>query len=1251
MNKLSSETLEPRHADHMASLGIFSNLAQLRSLDLSQNEISALDSQLFSSMTSLQYLNVSRNRLVKIDSALWSEIAYLDKLDMSYNSLSIIDRNMCHHLSRLQDLNLSFNTIKDIESRALQCKQLKQLDLSDNLISILPKDAFHSQCQINWLDFRRNKLQHLPDMLKCSGLRSISLIGNRIDVLQENDLENFEKLEYFDLSENLVNRLPNKYFHGAINLREINLRRNVLTSLPVNIFKDLKHLQKIDASRNQISELDGQILDPASNLRYLDLSHNNLTFLSSAGIDMKEVQVLDLQHNQINDLSNFFIRDLPSLSELYLSHNQITSLQSKSFESSKALILLDLSSNVIESIPSFTFRALPNLQVLDLGRNQIRRLDKNTFYQLIALEKLSLEENAIQFMDTEAFYGPTFVRTLNLSRNSIQRMEDVGLQQFLSLEILDLSNNQIRQVDSKSFRRLNRLVRLQLDNNQLCSVDEGSFRNQRQLQWLSLRDNQLQTINEPALQQSQLLYLDVGNNPLDCDCNLLWIWQLNQMRSNKSLDRISNSYLSKQGLFINNEHSGLEDVICNDPPELKGVLMQSLRPSRFVCDSTSAQQKNDKCAEPDAQTEAPKVDTNIAVKQDDFQDLTSQHTELPISIPSVSNDFIAGDTPTIYAGIRQSSNNGGDAAKEKLGVIELSSKPVVAINSLPNLKFGLNMLTSALAIGSIVNSVINQKNHDKSEDRVDGNNLKNNRLNSTVNKPSRGPDHSKIPWLFPTTKKHSPVTRRTTTVRSRFSTTRKPIIPPVIKNVTLTTTTTPTPSVVYSSIYEREDNDRIFIPISFHKEDRFSPIFNPSRPLPAEYESILLENNRAPPMRTMSPNQFIPVSEYHNYLTTSPSTTTVMSYSRDPIAVVTKEEQTIQVNCSIHCESHLQQFTTLFPFTNSPVQAAFLPITEPSPLFFTLENGDRELSTVSYKPSKESVYFNPNIKTYLPPPLATGTSLSVKPNLAADAKPELDLNVAVDLAAHLEDESKPKLESDSTPFSPNMENTAKPDLEVDARPDLGDGLKPNVEDDYDLFIRVSINDNISKSQTTEATKNNDNEDDQYDYDQLSSGVSMDDLFSIMRGRTADIDNDAAKGYNYHNKPTDTLYSVPKELAHSNKTTEQSPRFTGDLTWLLNGAKPAMNSTTGRMIENHIASTTTHLTKEIMEMHETNAKERPFGASTDVTKNRTGDVMVAVQENNGKDRATPSFACSLESPWRIIILSFAFVSLAFTGRSL
>lgn len=156
--------------------------------------------------------------------------------------------------------------------------QVQTLDLSNNNILELAKDAFRSAGLINL---------HKLIMRSCS-----------IEQVDKDAFRGLKVLIELDLSDNNIHTLHPATFHDPFRLRKIYLNRNKVQRLQNGLFSDLSFLQSVEFSGCLIAEIEPK-------------AFHNLTKLSS----------LDLNDNQLNNVKSEVLFSIPNLLNLGIANN------------------------------------------------------------------------------------------------------------------------------------------------------------------------------------------------------------------------------------------------------------------------------------------------------------------------------------------------------------------------------------------------------------------------------------------------------------------------------------------------------------------------------------------------------------------------------------------------------------------------------------------------------------------------------------------------------------------------------------------------------------------------------------------------------------------------------------------------------------------------------------------------------------------------------------------------------------------
>ena len=233
------------------------------------------------------------------------------------------------------------------------------------------------------------------------------------------------------------------------------------------------NLQKLDLSYNVISEVDNEAFKYLHNLQVLILRKNSLTIFSDWSTPLFNLRILDISQNLVVQLSETILFN--NLEDLNLSDNMIVNISDAAF-TIPSLSSLDVSYNKLTEFPS-----VPNLRELIMSGNMIKSLDQNSLTGLPSLQVLLLNNSPL-----------------------LHSIEPLSFLDCHNLSYLSLSSN----------RKLSPLPRDIFQTTPVLSVLDIS-----NVLWTSLSPEQV-----PASAKKIIM----SGVPLNCDCSLLWLWELKE---------------------------------------------------------------------------------------------------------------------------------------------------------------------------------------------------------------------------------------------------------------------------------------------------------------------------------------------------------------------------------------------------------------------------------------------------------------------------------------------------------------------------------------------------------------------------------------------------------------------------------------------------------------------------------------------------------------------------------------------------
>ncbi|CAL1612562.1 unnamed protein product [Knipowitschia caucasica] len=324
----------------------------------------------------------------------------------------------------------------------------------------------------------RKRMPTIPDGIPTE-TRVLDLSKNKLTMINPDDFLNFPGLEELDLSGNIISYVEPGAFNALFNMHSLSLKSNRIKLIPLGVFSALNNLTRLDISDNKIVILLDYMFQDLHNLRFLEVGDNDLVYISHRAFSgLLSLEILTLERCNLTVVPTEALSHLHNLVSLHLRYLSISTLHPYSFKKLFRLRKLEIDNwPSLDSIPPNTLHGL-NLTAL-------------------------------------------FVTNTNLSS-----FPDQALKHLPFLTHLNLSHNRIRHIKGGMLSELVRLRELHLVGAQLTAIEPYAFQGLRQLKVLNVSHNRLDTLEKDVFQSPETLeVLLIDNNPLVCDCRLMWILQ------------------------------------------------------------------------------------------------------------------------------------------------------------------------------------------------------------------------------------------------------------------------------------------------------------------------------------------------------------------------------------------------------------------------------------------------------------------------------------------------------------------------------------------------------------------------------------------------------------------------------------------------------------------------------------------------------------------------------------------------------
>lgn len=498
-------------------------LPRLTSLQLDYNRVAALSGDILRSMAEkVVKLVISKNIVRELPSATFHDFHQLKSLDLSRNLLSTLNTDAFSGLDNiLTSLDISQNRITNLAGPPLTLVSLEKLDLSDNHLTDISRNSFNALVSLKHLNLSSNiHLTNLPNNIlhKLEKLEVIDVSYAGVKSISIEFLSKCKALKFIHMAHNTIPDVPESAFANMPNITTIDLSYNNITAIKPGAFVNLMNIRKLLLKHNQLSSFKGEFFNTGTSLDVLDISENQLSYLFPSSFRIHpRLREIYASKNKFNFFPAELIANLQFLEYIDLSDNELKTVEELDFARLPRLRILHLAHNQLEAISDMAFHNSTQLQHLDLSYNRLERLGDRTFEGLVRLEMLNLEGNSLIDLPETIFERVRLhmLENINLANNLFEIAPLKALQrQYFFVSSVDLSKNKLREIPAEDSVMVN-IKKLDLSFNPLS---EKSIRNvlgePKTVRELNLAGTGIKIVphlETPFLRQLNLSYNNISN--------------------------------------------------------------------------------------------------------------------------------------------------------------------------------------------------------------------------------------------------------------------------------------------------------------------------------------------------------------------------------------------------------------------------------------------------------------------------------------------------------------------------------------------------------------------------------------------------------------------------------------------------------------------------------------------------------------------------------------------------------------------
>lgn len=323
-----------------------------------------------------------------------------------------------------------------------------------------------------------------------------------------------------------------RFLVSYFSLETLDVSNNDVSQIKRNSFTESQELMVLNLDHNKLGSVTNQSLEGLVRLGTLLLSNNEIEDIEpGAFVHCKQLHILNLSSNKLPTLKTYMVKGLEdSLIELHLSNNYLSRVPTEAIAKLRHLDKLYLNGNPLSVLKNSDFNGInPNLDSLDLSDCGLYAISQNSFLGLGRLKYLNLEDNGLHELPNEAFKHLFDLETLKVGRNKLRTLDQNDLLYLPNLETfsMDGCHSDRFNILPGAFGQNTQLKSLMIKCLHMTSISEDvSLHHLQELSQLSFHGSGLTTLPKHLVNYPDLTTLDLGSNPLHCDCHLKFLYAL-----------------------------------------------------------------------------------------------------------------------------------------------------------------------------------------------------------------------------------------------------------------------------------------------------------------------------------------------------------------------------------------------------------------------------------------------------------------------------------------------------------------------------------------------------------------------------------------------------------------------------------------------------------------------------------------------------------------------------------------------------